>query len=507
MIVILSRASDFVNVNEYNEGVYIMDKSKNIFGNPMPNKVYKKALRTKNKYQKKFGDDSKNTYNLKIEDINVLTPLNTKNLVISNKETTLNDDKGIIIGNIRMGFGHYRISIAMASAANALGYNPYWLDLHSFENTTCSKLIEYQNSLYSLGSRLSQKSALFNKFIWEPTNYTGFKKLSYNSVDQKNAELMANIYSTLPKDMPCIATHVWPAQAAIHAGMKNVVNAIPDNWPMALHLAEGSIHLVQTPSSYLGYRTLKGMHGNKILNPMPASDIFEVGHYIDHELVVNLENDCNKRLDRINNGKAKRFLLTIGGAGAQQEFYSQIIKKLLPLVKKNEVVLYLNVGDHKNVWDNLASSIPELKTLAKTYFNDWNKTKEFTDMAIDEDISGVHVFYNQDIFAAVYSTNLLMRSTDVLVTKPSELSFYPVPKLLIKRVGGHEMWGAITSSEIGDGTIECETPELALQMIDLMLSDNYILNMMCKKIIDLNKIGRYNGAYKAVEIAMAMKQD
>ncbi len=44
---------------------------------------------------------------------------------------------------------------------------------------------------------------------------------------------------------------------------------------------------------------------------------------------------------------------------------------------------------------------------------------------------------------------------NVLVTKPSELAFYPVPKLFIKRVGGHEQWGAIHSAEIGDGTLEC----------------------------------------------------
>jgi hypothetical protein len=49
-----------------------------------------------------------------------------------------------------------------------------------------------------------------------------------------------------------VGTHVWPAQAAVHAGMTHVVNAIPDNWPMALHLSEGAIHTVQTPSAYLG---------------------------------------------------------------------------------------------------------------------------------------------------------------------------------------------------------------------------------------------------------------
>ncbi len=61
---------------------------------------------------------------------------------------------------------------------------------------------------------------------------------SYNAADQKNAELMAPVYANVPKEIPVVATHVWPAQAAIHAGMKHVVNAIPDNWPMALHLSE-----------------------------------------------------------------------------------------------------------------------------------------------------------------------------------------------------------------------------------------------------------------------------
>ena len=50
-----------------------------------------------------------------------------------------------------------------------------------------------------------------------------------------------------------------------------------------------------------------------------------------------------------------------------------------------------------------------------------------------------------------------MRCSDVLITKPSELAFYPIPKLMIKRVGGHEAWGAIRAAEIGDGTYECST--------------------------------------------------
>ena len=51
-------------------------------------------------------------------------------------------------------------------------------------------------------------------------------------------------------------------------------------------------------------------------------------------------------------------------------------------------------------------------------------------------MTGIHAFAHKNIFEAVYCTNLLMRSCDVIVTKPSELAFYPVPKLFIKRVIG-----------------------------------------------------------------------
>ena len=107
-----------------------------------------------------------------------------------------------------MGFGHYRISMAIASAAHSMGYVPYWMDLNSYPQTTCTKVIGAQNDLYSLGSRLSQKSRLFNRLVWEPMNYEGFRKLSYNAADQKNAELMAPVYANVPKELPVVATCV-----------------------------------------------------------------------------------------------------------------------------------------------------------------------------------------------------------------------------------------------------------------------------------------------------------
>jgi len=480
-----------------------MDKSKVIFGNKISEKDYKKAVKSKEKYLKKFGDDSSETFHLDVANNDTIgQPLGVRNLVISDKPLSGLSEKSIIIGNIRMGFGHYRISMAIASAAHSMGYTPYWFDLHSYKETTGGKVIAHQNELYSMGSRWSQKYSIFNKLVWEPLNSEGFRKLSYNSVDQKNTELMTTIFKDLPKDIPFVATHVWPAQAAVHAGLTNVVNAIPDNWQMALHLAEGSIHTVQTPSAYLGYKTLRGMDKKRELKPIPSDELFNTGHYIDHELVSNIEMDCASRIERLKSNKEKRYLITVGGAGAQKEFFVGIINKLIPEIKNNKATLFVNVGDHKNVWNGLVSDIPELKNLTAEHFNDFSETTAFAENALENSVFGIHAFYHEDIFAAVYSTNLLMRASDILITKPSELAFYPVPKLLIKRVGGHEAWGAIRSAEIGDGTFECETLPQTIAMLNLIQNDNTIISEMCKNILIAYKAGTYNGAYKVVGLAV-----
>ena len=487
-----------------------MDRSKMIFGNAMTKRTCQKACSSKKKFSRKFGDDAQKNYQIVIsENPYIGTALGVQNIALSDEtgEKTFDTEKGIIVGNIRMGFGHYRISMAMASCAHHLGYTPYWMDLNSYPQTTCTKVISAQNDLYSLGSRLSANQ-VFNKLVWEPVNYEGFRALSYNAIDQKNAELMAPVYQNIPKDIPVIATHVWPAQAAVHAGMKYVVNAIPDNWPMALHLSEGSIHTVQCHNAYMGYRILNGMNKKKVCKPIPQKELVYTGHYVDHELVSNIESDCERRVLRNKMGEPMRFLLTIGGAGAQKEIFAGIIRHLLPMVREKKAALYVNVGDYRSVWDSLIQEIPQMKDFSSEHFGNWQDTEEFAEFALDPAgrVSGIHGFWHENIFEAVYCTNLLMRSCDVLITKPSELAFYPVPKLFIRRVGKHEMWGAIHSAEIGDGTLECRDPGHTVQMLDLFMQDRQLLADMCHNIMINKSIGIYDGAYHAVKLAMDMKK-
>ena len=132
------------------------DRTKNVFGNPIDRKTVKKAEKSKAKYLKKYGDDSKTDYRFAFPPIGQLSHIGARNIVSGDGTETM-DGKPLIVGNIRMGFGHYRISIAMASCARALGFTPYWLDLASFD-ATGSKMLREQNDLYSLASRTSQKS-------------------------------------------------------------------------------------------------------------------------------------------------------------------------------------------------------------------------------------------------------------------------------------------------------------------------------------------------------------
>ena len=161
------------------------DKTRVIFNNQIDKRTVKKAENSKAKYIKKFGDDTNSDYKIAFSPIDTLDFLGAQNVVFG-EENQQFADNALIVGNIRMGFGHYRISIAMASCARALGYTPYWLDLASFD-ATGSKMIRAQNDLYSLASRISQKSKLFNKIVWEPLNSEGFKKITYRAISSTKA--------------------------------------------------------------------------------------------------------------------------------------------------------------------------------------------------------------------------------------------------------------------------------------------------------------------------------
>ena len=501
--------------------IQIKDRSAVIFGNPIDSATLAKAEKQKKKFLAKYGDDSDTQYQYDFEEVPALGGIVIRKLVLKTNAGTeaaasgsgasagsdqsngaVNSaspfrDNPLVVGNIRMGFGHYRISIAMASCARALGYTPYWLDLAGFD-ATGSKMIREQNDLYSKASRISQTSRLFNHFVWEPLNKEGFRKLTYNAGDQKNAELLVPLLAPLPKDIPYIATHVWPSQAAVHAGLTHVVNAIPDNWPMALHLSEGAIHTVQTPFAYFGYKMMNGF-AKTPLKGIPENDLKMVGRFVDHELLVNLEEDNALRIRRAETGAPMRFLMTVGGAGAGFAQFKSMLLHLLPYVKSGKATVFINFGDHRDVYDKIRPILTDVPV--REFADDYDNLVSYVKELRTTEASGVTIICDPDIFKAVYATNLLMPESDVLITKPSELAYYPIPKMFMKHIGGHEVYGAICSREAGDGTFECDTEKSANEMIDRLLSDKELFIHLCHRINAMKAAGEYNGAYECVKLA------
>ncbi len=481
-------------------------KGATLFGNPVSASARRKGAAMFRRFARKYHYDPDAHYPLVARDNPILGPaLGVKDVFSGGPGEAIDYDRGVVIGTIRMGYGHYRIGMAVASAARALGYTPYWLDLLGFDSAG-ARMIRDLDKWYSLGSRLSQQSKLFNRLLWDPLMGKWYKRLEKNYPIMQAAKVFSNVYRDFPKDMPLLATHPFNALGAIHAGMTNVVNMIPDNCPLGFHLADGALQTVQSPSAYFLFRTLKDMDrkGGK-LQSIPAQAIRIAGHYIDHELVANIEADCAARLRRMAAKAPRRLLISIGGAGAQQQLLAAIVCALMPRIRDGRMTLFINFGDHRNAWECFCRNVPEFQKVVQMH-SDWTDSNRFVNDVGRADAPGAHAFLHDDVFCAVYATNLLMRVSDILLTKPSELAFYPIPKLLIERVGGHEAWGAIRAAELGDGTVECQGLPFILQTLDMLLDEDDLLGLYCDNIRKLNSLGIYNGACRVVEWAANQRQ-
>jgi hypothetical protein len=490
-----------------------------VYGNTISKSETKKVQKWQNMFKKKFNYDPNENYDLSLVKNEELGPVfGLQNIVRDQKGKPIKPGKGIIVSTIRMGYGHYRIAMAGVSAAKAMGFEPYWLDLLAIPGMP-THIINYCNTWYSKFSRISQKSPWFNKHVWEPVT-TGEKTLPIlnaflnnwivgwpwrflktNVKDYMMSELIGNLHKNLPSDMPILTAHMWNCMAAVSGGMTNVVDMMFDNWPMAFQLTEGAKHAVQSPSGYYGFRAMKGFDSRgEILKGTPSHAIHYTGHHVDHELVHNIEKDCKARLDRSRNGAPRRFMITMGGAGAQKELFKAVIDHTIPLIKQNKITLFVNLGDHEDNWDWLKKEVNDSMELITTHF-DWADTRQFADDIREGNAEGLHVFLHDNTFHGVYATNYLMRVTDVMITKPSELAFYPIPKIFNERVGGHEMWGAVRGSEVGDSTVEVATIPQLLQAVDMLTHEDDLLELFCDCIVKNKSIGVYDGAYHSVALA------
>jgi len=120
----------------------------------------------------------------------------------------------------------------------------------------------------------------------------------------------------------------------------------------------------------------------------------------------------------------------------------------------------------------------------------------------DDPAKAVTLFAFEDYFPAVATTDILCRVADILACKPSELAFYPIPKLMIRRVGDHEADSARRAAELGEGTVEARTIEIAMNFVRLFCDSEDLFTQMNDKIVKNAQMGIYDGCKEAVRIAL-----
>ena len=123
-----------------------------------------------------------------------------------------------------------------------------------------------------------------------------------------------------------------------------------------------------------------------------------------------------------------------------------------------------------------------------------------------EPSKAITLFAFDEYFPAVATTDILCRVSDVLMCKPSELAFYAIPKLHIRRVGDHEAYSAIRAAELGDGSLEARTIDDAMEYLDLMITSPDLLVSMNQAILRNKTIGIYDGCKAAVKFAVEGKK-
>jgi hypothetical protein len=120
--------------------------------------------------------------------------------------------------------------------------------------------------------------------------------------------------------------------------------------------------------------------------------------------------------------KSFSLMFAIGGAGAQVNMVEKILISLKDKIAQGQIRIYLSAGINKRVFQRILGYVNSLGL------------EQYLDKKIV-------IIYHSKVEDYFKSLNLALRTTDVLWTKPSELSFYcalGIPIILAPYIGPHE---------------------------------------------------------------------
>jgi hypothetical protein len=164
-------------------------------------------------------------------------------------------------------------------------------------------------------------------------------------------------------------------------------------------------------------------------------------------------------------------MFSIGGAGAQKEIALDIIHSLKEKIKAKELRFIISVGTRESLKDYFTSRIQGLQLDGWVHILSGKTTKEYFEK------------FNQ-----------ALRTTDMLMTKPSELSFYAglgIPIIIQPSIGSQEDFNRRWLMHIGAGMLQ-ENPKYTQEWIFDMLGGGDLAEVAMQGFVEIEKLGTYH---------------
>ncbi len=135
-----------------------------------------------------------------------------------------------------------------------------------------------------------------------------------------------------------------------------------------------------------------------------------------------LADDLEIRKTRLKNDSSLplTIMFPFSGAGAYSNVLTELVKSIIDELKAGVLRLIVSCGDNAHAQRNAENL--------------------FVNYGIDE-LEFIEIMYDKDIFTAFDRFNSALKSTDVMITKPSEMVFYAalgIPLVFLPPIGAHE---------------------------------------------------------------------
>ena len=168
-------------------------------------------------------------------------------------------------------------------------------------------------------------------------------------------------------------------------------------------------------------------------------------------------------------------MFAVGGAGAQREIGVKILQKLKPLIKENKIKIILSAGIKDWVRDYFMVGVKGLGL--KSFLG-----------------TNIEILFKEDIHDYFQEFNRFLRKTDILWTKPSELSFYTglgLPIIIAPPIGSQENFNRDWLLKLGSGILQ-ENPDYMGEWLLDWLERGYLAEAALQGFIEAEKKGVFN---------------